>query len=419
MEIARILGGRRLCGSVTIGGSKNACLPILAASLLTHEECIVRNVPALGDVTTMLEILRVLGANVEWIGKHCVRIRAGDVSFKVPEIYVQKMRASVCLMGALLGRTGRAIVPIPGGCVIGHRPIDLHIKGFRALGCKIFRYRDFFAIDGSQLRAGNVTLRGEHGSTVTGTINIIMAAAAACGETIIDGAAIEPEVVDFCGYLSAMGAKIDGIGTATLKVTGGIPLHGCEYAVIGDRIEAGTFICAALMTNGDVEIFGLECGLLDPFMEKLRQIGAAVAQDTSGRITARANGQLNYGHIATGPHPGSPTDLQAQFCALQTQACGESTIVESVYPSRFLYASELAKMGASISIADASARVSGPCALRGACLRATDLRASAALYLAGMCAAGETVIHGVHHLDRGYEDFELKLRGIGADVRRI
>jgi UDP-N-acetylglucosamine 1-carboxyvinyltransferase len=392
---------------------------MLAASLLTCEECVIHNVPALSDVVTMIAILRELGVSVNRIGEHSVKIHARNASFVVPEIYMQKMRASVCLMGALIGRTGKAIVPIPGGCVIGCRPIDLHIKGFRALGCRTVRRRDFFVMDGSRLHAEKITLSGERGSTVTGTINVIMAAIKAPGESVIEGAAVEPEVSDFCGYLSAMGAKISGVGTSTLKVTGGIALHGCEYTVIGDRIEAGTFVCAGLITGGDVRIFGLERGLLDPFLVGLRRIGARVSQDDDGKITVQSGGQLSYADIVTGPHPGFPTDLQAQFCALQTQSCGESTIVEGVYPSRFMYAAELGKMGAAIRVENASARVSGPCALRGACLRATDLRSSAALYLAGLCASGETFVYDAHHIDRGYENLEMKLRAIGANIRRV
>jgi UDP-N-acetylglucosamine 1-carboxyvinyltransferase len=419
MRIAHIIGGERLDGDVRVGGSKNACLPVLAASLLTDEECVIHNVPRLNDIAIMLEIFSSLGVKVSRIGKHSVKIHAKNVSAEAPASLVGKMRGSVCLMGALIGRIGKAMVHVPGGCVIGTRPIDLHLKGFRALGCFIAEKDDLMMIDGSNVHGAQIYLRGARGSTMTGTMNVIMAALRAHGETIIEGAAVEPEVVDFCNYLVAMGARIYGIGTSVLKIFGGIPLHGCEYTIIGDRIEAGTFVCAGLMTGGNVNIFGLECHLLDPFLEKLMEIGAVVFQDAVGTIRVRSNGQLSGTDIDTGPHPGFPTDLQAQFCSLLTQSTRRSCITENIYPDRFLYTRELGKMGASISVELQHANVDGNSELIGTHVVATDLRASAALYLAGLRARGDTFVHDIHHLIRGYENFDEKLCSLGARIEQI
>jgi UDP-N-acetylglucosamine 1-carboxyvinyltransferase len=417
--IVRIFGGKRLVGSVTVGGSKNACLPVLAASILTDEECIINNVPALSDTATMVEIIRGIGVEVSYIGIHSLRIRAREIFRDVKEAFVRKMRGSVCLMGALIGRSGKATIPIPGGCVIGPRPIDLHVKGFRLLGCNVIEKDGFLSIDGEGIHGAKMFLSGERGSTVTGTINVIMAALRANDKTIIEGAAIEPEVTDFCRYLAKMGAKISGIGTANLEITGGTPLHGCEYTIMGDRIEAGTFVCAGLITGGNIKIFGIEHGFLNAFLEKLRSVGADVSQDASGMIHVRSVQSISATEIVTGPYPGFPTDLQAQLCSLLTQSDGKSTITDVIYPDRFMYVPELKKMGANIDVVSPSARINGNADLSGAHLTATDLRASAALYLAGLRASGKTVIHDVFHLDRGYENFEGKLAELGADIERI
>ncbi|MDR1432925.1 MAG: UDP-N-acetylglucosamine 1-carboxyvinyltransferase [Puniceicoccales bacterium] len=419
MKIARIVGGERLSGSVEVGGSKNACLPVLAASLLTEDECVIHNIPRLSDIATMLEIFSSMGVVCSSVGEHSLRISARKVTSEAPTFLVRKMRASVCLMGALICRAGRAAINVPGGCLIGARPIDLHIKGFKALGCRITENGDLFAVDGSDLRGTEICLSGERGSTMTGTINVMMAALRAKGETTISCAAKEPEVVDFCRCLVAMGAKIDGIGTSILKIFGGIQLHGCEHTVIGDRIEAGTFICAGLMTDGDVKISGLGKGFLSAFLSKLREIGAKVSQDARGIIHVKPSGQLAGTEVETGPHPGFPTDLQAQFCALLTQSKVESSITEKIYPDRFSYVQELKRAGADISVSGPRAHIGGNSKLKGAHVVASDLRASAALYLAGLCAKGNTFVHDVYHLDRGYENFEGKLCSLGAKIERF
>ncbi|MDR1233291.1 MAG: UDP-N-acetylglucosamine 1-carboxyvinyltransferase, partial [Puniceicoccales bacterium] len=276
MEAAYIVGDRRLVGGVKVSGSKNACLPILAASLLTDEECIINNVPRLSDIDTMLEIFKAIGVDFSYVGSHMLKIQARNISSEVPGSLVKKMRASICLMGALLGRLRRVVIPKPGGCVIGDRPFDLHIKGFKALGYKIFEGDGIWTLDGRDLYGTTVCLSGPRGSTMTGTINVVMAAVMIPEQTIIEDAAVEPEVVDFCRYLARMGAKIEGIGTPILTIHGGEPLHGCKYAIIGDRIETGTFVCAGLITGGNIRISGLEFGLLDSFLHPLRKIGANV-----------------------------------------------------------------------------------------------------------------------------------------------
>ncbi|MDR1401845.1 MAG: UDP-N-acetylglucosamine 1-carboxyvinyltransferase [Puniceicoccales bacterium] len=419
MNIARIVGGGRLSGSVNISGSKNASFPVMAASLLTEEACLIHNIPRLSDTDTMVEILRSLGAEVVRIGEHSLKIQASRVMSEVPAPLMRKIRGSICLMGALVGRLGKATIAVPGGCSIGDRPIDLHIKGFRALGCIIEEKDDILKLDGSNLRGTTVCLRGARGSTMTGTVNVIMVALRADGETTIESAAIEPEVTDFCRYLTQMGAKIDGIGTSTLKIVGKVPLHGCEYAIIKDRLEAGTFICAGLITGGSMDLHGLQCGFLDVFFDKLREMGADVSQSLDGTIRVRSSGQLAGTMVNTQPYPGFPTDLQAQICALLTQSRNDSVITEEIYPGRFLYTSELQKMGAKIDVASPCAHVHGNSKLSGARVEATDLRASAALYLAGLCAQGETFVGGVHHLDRGYENFEAKLCSLGAQIERM
>ncbi|MDR2628948.1 MAG: UDP-N-acetylglucosamine 1-carboxyvinyltransferase [Puniceicoccales bacterium] len=419
MEAACIVGGKRLVGNVKVSGSKNACLPILAASLLTDEECTINNVPRLSDIDTMLEIFKALGVDFSYVGPHMLKIQARNISGEVPGSLVKKMRASICLMGALLGRLHRVVIPKPGGCVIGDRPFDLHIKGFNALGYKVSEENGIWTLDGKDLHGTTVCLSGSRGSTMTGTTNVVMAAAMISGQTTIEGAATEPEVVDFCHYLTHMGAKIGGIGTSTLTIRGGEPLHGCEYTIIGDRMEAGTFVCAGLITGGNIRVSGLEFGLLDSFLYPLRKTGANVFQNIDGIIHVQSNEPLGAIDVVTGPHPGFPTDLQAQLCALLTQSDGNSTIRENIYPNRFMYVAELKKMGATIDHVGPCAHIKGSCALQGAHLQATDLRAGAALYLAGLCATGDTFVHDIFHLDRGYEALEDKLRLLGAKIKRI
>ncbi|MDR1528463.1 MAG: UDP-N-acetylglucosamine 1-carboxyvinyltransferase [Puniceicoccales bacterium] len=419
MEAAYIVGNRRLVGDVKVSGSKNACLPVLAASLLTDEECIINNVPRLSDIDTMLEIFKSLGVDFSYVGPNALKIHARNISGEVPGSLVKKMRASICLMGALLGRLRRVIIPKPGGCVIGDRPFDLHTKGFRALGYEISEKDEIWTLDGKNLHGTTVCLSGPRGSTMTGTTNVVMAAIMIPGKTIIEDAAIEPEVIDFCRYLIRMGAKIEGVGTSILTIHGGEPLHGCEYTIIGDRMEAGTFVCAGLITGGNIRILGLESGLLDSFLYPLRKTGANVFQDIDGTIHVQPGEPLGAIDVVTGPHPGFPTDLQAQLCTLLTQSNGNSTIRENIYPNRFMYVTELKKMGATIDHVGPCAHIKGSCSLQGTHLQASDLRAGAALYLAGLCAAGDTFVHDIFHLDRGYEALEDKLCLLGAKIKRI
>lgn len=418
MEVAHIWGGERLNGSVRVGGSKNACLPIIAASLLTPDECVVHNVPRLLDVMTMVDILRELGADVSWKGDHDVVIRAHNISSDVPYDLAKKMRASICLLGALIARCGRSRMPRPGGCLIGDRPIDLHLKGLKSLGCTIEDDDDYITVDGKSLHGASIDMSGRYGSTMTGTMNVIFAALSANGDTEIINAACEPEVVDFCRCLCSMGASIDGIGTSRIIVHGGHELHGYDYTVIGDRIEAGTFVCAGLMTGGQLTITGLEPGLLGIFLAKLLNAGADIYEGNDGTLTVRPS-RLNGMEIITGPHPSFPTDLQAQLCSLSMIANTSSTIEERVYPDRFLYVNELNKMGAGIVLREHCAHVT-PIAheLNATDLEATDLRACAALYLAGLIANGKTTIHNIKYLDRGYDNFEKKLQSLGARVQR-
>lgn len=421
MDVLRIRGGRALHGEIAVGGAKNACLPLLAATLLTDEPCVLRNVPDLSDARFMIEILRHQGASVEPAGKNAWRVVAGTLQPKTPYELVRKMRASICMMGALLGRLKRAEIPLPGGCVIGHRPIDLHVKGLKKLGCEIENCAGTMRIDASRSRGAYVFLGGRYGSTVTGTSNILMAAVLAPGTTRIDSAACEPEVQDLCRMLVRMGAKISGIGSPTLRVEGVEKLSGCEYSVIPDRIEAGTFLLCGAITRGDVVVHGAVAEHLGAFLDKMDEAG--VPFETLSPTAIRVRGDLAKDFrpidVVTLPHPGFPTDLQAQFTALLSRAPGISIVTERIYPNRFMHVPELLRMGADISIEGPSAIVNGVSALSGAPVMASDLRASAALVLAGLAASGETWVQRIYHLDRGYEKFETRLAALGADVERL
>jgi UDP-N-acetylglucosamine 1-carboxyvinyltransferase len=421
VEVARIIGGRELHGEVWVSGSKNACLPILVACLLTEEECIIENVPNLSDIRLILDILRNVGVNIEYIDTHTLKVCAAAINPHAPYDAVKKMRASVCLMGAFLGRIGRSSVSLPGGCIIGQRPIDLHIKGFKKLGCTVEMKNGYLEVDGSNMVGSRIFLGGRYGSTVTGTANVLMAALGAQGVTIIESAAYEPEIVDLCLFLRRQGAIIGGIGTSMLTIEGRHKLHGCRYRVIGDRVEAGTFICAALMTRGRITIRGNAQNVSSAVYDKLEEIGADVRELEDGTIVADGTKQnLRSTEIITLPYPGFPTDLQAQFCALLSCVDGISVVSERIYPTRFMHIPELNRMGASIMLEESHAIIHGSSSrkLTGAQLMASDLRASAALYLAGLCAENETLIHRIYHLDRGYENFDEKLRSLGANIER-
>jgi UDP-N-acetylglucosamine 1-carboxyvinyltransferase len=413
-----IHGPNRLAGTVRASGAKNAALPALAACLLTDRTVRLERVPAVRDIRTMCRLLGHLGMACETGPGGAVTVRRdgpGALAHEAPYELVKTMRASVLVLGPLLARHGEARVSLPGGCAIGVRPIDQHLEGLRALGAEV------------ELEHGDVTVRARRLAggrfrfavpTVTGTENVLMAATLARGTTVLENCAAEPEVGDLAALLSAMGAKIEGAGGPVIEVEGAAELGGADHRVIPDRIEAGTYLVAAAMTGGAVRVEGARPADLAPLTEKLAAAGLALDEEPEA-LTVRGNGELAPVDVDTAPHPGFPTDLQAQFMALMTRARGVSTIRELVFENRFQHAPELARMGADIRIDGNTARVHGPAALAGAHVMATDLRASASLVMAGLAAAGETVVHRIYHLDRGYEAMESKLQSLGARVERV
>jgi UDP-N-acetylglucosamine 1-carboxyvinyltransferase len=416
----RIQGGRPLRGQISVSGAKNAALPIFAATLLTEETCVIENVPDLSDVRFMGEILAELGAQVERPDEHTWKITAKSIGHFAPHKLVSKMRASVVLLGPLIARLRKAVVSQPGGCNFGPRPIDLHIKGLKSLGCTVKMKKGYLHVDGAGLRGSELFLGGRQGSTVTGTANMVMAATLTPGVTRIDSAACEPEVEDLCRMLVAMGARIDGIGTHVLTIEGVDRLRGVRHRVIPDRIEAGTWIVAAAITRGDVTVTGANAQHLGAFFDKLDEAGIAISLEGPDKLRINAaNLKPKPVDLITLPHPGYPTDLQAQMCALLAITPGISIITERIYPNRFMYVSELQRMGADIAIEGPSAIIKGRPRLSGAMVMASDLRASAALILAGLHANDETWVRRVYHLDRGYEKFDGKLRGLGAQIERL
>ncbi len=421
MDVIRLKGGRTLRGEVTVGGAKNAALPIFAATLLTDEPCILENVPDLRDIRSMVEIIRYLGAEIEQQGPHTWRIHAKKIGTRAPYELVRKMRASICLLGPMVARMRKAEISFPGGCVIGPRPIDLHIKGLEKLHCDVKTQGGYVFVDAARLAGGEIFLGGRQGSTVTGTENILMAAVLTPGTTCIDSAACEPEVEDLCRMLIAMGAQIEGVGSHRLIIHGVKKLNGVTHSIIPDRIEAGTYLIAALMTKGDITVHGARARDLSAFIDKLEEAGQPVYVENENTMRIRATGtQLRPVDIITLPHPGFPTDLQAQMCALMAQTPGLSIITERVYPNRFMHVPEIQRMGADIAIEGPSAIIKGGRRLSGAPVMASDLRASAALILAGLAAdTGETWVQRIYHLDRGYEKMDEKLQALGADIERV
>jgi UDP-N-acetylglucosamine 1-carboxyvinyltransferase len=419
MDVFKVSGNGPLSGEIKVGGAKNAALPLLAATLLTDEVVTLRNVPDLSDIRFMVEILRHVGSEIENPEPGVWRLKAAELTHIAPYQLVRKMRASVCLLGPLTARLRKAEVSIPGGCVIGPRPIDLHLKGLAKLNCKVEINNGYVHVDASKMRGGPVFLGGRSGSTVTGTANIVMAAVLAPGTTRIECAACEPEIVDLCNLLVKMGAEIKGIGSPELIIEGVEKLHGCEHSVIADRIEAGTFIVAAAITRGDVTVKGIPTNLLGAFLDKLEEAGVPLEVKDDEIHVLPYSGSLNPVDCITLPHPGFPTDLQAQLCALMTQVEGISIITERIYPNRFMHVPELQRMGADIAIEGPSAIIKGASKLSGAPVMASDLRASAALILAAFAATGDTWIQRIYHLDRGYERFETKLAGLGAKIERL
>ncbi|MBT3666478.1 MAG: UDP-N-acetylglucosamine 1-carboxyvinyltransferase [Opitutae bacterium] len=420
MEVFRICGGTSLNGVVNISGSKNAALPQFAATLLSSEQSVLRNVPNLSDVRFMAEILSELGAEVRQLDNSTWEINPANITHNAPYELVRKMRASICLLGPLVGRLKKAEIPMPGGCVIGQRPIDLHIKALSRLGANIELKKGIVKVDGKNLRGNKLFLGGRHGSTVTGTSNAIMAAVLAPGLTTIDSSACEPEISDLCSMLISMGAKISGVGSHRLEIEGVNKLSGCNHRVIPDRIEAATYAIAAAITQGEVTLNGAKSEHLGSFINVMQESGVSMDLEHTDQIKVYLkNGELNSLEIITLPYPGFPTDLQAQSCALACKANGLSILTERVYPSRFMHVPELMRMGADIAMEGASSVVKGKSKLTGAPVMASDLRASAALILAGLAAEGESWVQRIYHLDRGYDAFEKKLQALGAIVERV
>jgi UDP-N-acetylglucosamine 1-carboxyvinyltransferase len=420
MDSLLIKGATPLSGEVRVSGAKNACLPMFAAALLTDEKCVLKNVPNLSDVRFMADIVRAVGAEVSNPSEGVWEICAKNLSHIAPYELVRKMRASICLLGPLSARMKKAEVSLPGGCVIGARPVDLHIKGMRALGAKVEIERGYICVDARKMRGAQVYLGGRFGSTVTGTANIVMAAVSIPGTTVIENAACEPEIADLCVMLEKMGAIIEGAGSPTISITGVPRLCGATHSVMPDRIEAGTWITAALASRGKVLIRDAQKKYLGSFLDVLERAECPVKAKSPSSIYVDASDlKLRPIEAITLPYPGLPTDLQAQLCALMTQADGISIVTERIYPERFMHVPELARMGANIAREGPSAIISGGTKLSGAPVMASDLRASAALVIAALAASGETLIHRVYHIDRGYEKIDEKLASLGARVERL
>ncbi len=417
MDRFRINGGKRLSGAIAVSGAKNSALPCLAASLLTPETLALRNVPYVRDLITMRRLLEDLGCTVLVPELRTHRINASAVeNCEAPYELVKTMRASVLVLGPLVARFGLARVSLPGGCAIGQRPIDLHLAALEQLGAKIELHSGVVEAKAQRLRGGDIHFDIV---TVTGTENVMMAATLAGGVTRISNAACEPEVVDLAALLVKMGAKIEGAGTPTITVTGVEALRGVDHTIIPDRIEAGTFLVAAAITRGELEITNCEPDHLTAVVERLRAAGVTIEEAGDHTLRVACNGRLRAVDVTTAVYPGFPTDMQAQYMALMTQAEGGSVITETIFENRFMHASELMRLGARVRIHGHSVEVHGPSPLGGAQLIASDLRASASLVLAGLAAEGETWIDRVYHIDRGYEKIEEKLRAVGAEIERI
>jgi UDP-N-acetylglucosamine 1-carboxyvinyltransferase len=417
MDKLLIKGPNRLRGRIKNSGSKNAALPIMAACLLTKERCVIKNVPNLSDIRTMIRLLQRLGVQVNY-SDNTVVIESGNFKGDTATYkFVSVMRASVCVLGPLLARQRRAKVSLPGGCVIGPRPIDLHIKGLRALGSDIDLSHGYVVAKTRQLKGKDIYLGGAFGSSVLATANIMMAATLAKGRTIIENAACEPEVVDLAEMLIKMGAKITGHRTHMIEIEGVKKLGGAAHTVISDRIEAATYMIAAAMTHGDITIEGACMEHIGAVVDKLKTAGVTITRKPDG-IRVKGNNFIRPVDVVTLPFPGFPTDLQAQITAMMCYAKGISIVTEKIYPERFMHISELNRMGADIILEGESAIIKGPMRLTGAPVMASDLRASAALVLAALVAKGTTEISRIYHLDRGYENIEQKLSALGANIWR-
>ena len=416
MDKLVIEGGAALTGTIDISGAKNAALPILTAALLTEETLTVENVPHLRDVATMLDLLGRMGVSASRHGKLGVALNARSLGDPVaPYDLVKTMRASVLVLGPLLARLGSARVSLPGGCAIGLRPVDQHLKGLQAMGATITMEQGYMVASAPRLKGARICMDLV---TVTGTENIMMAASLAEGRTVIENAAREPEVVDLAGCLNAMGARVIGAGTDTITIDGVERLHGARYRVMPDRIETGTFLAAAAAAGGRVRLNGARADILDAVLDKLREAGAKV-EAAPDWIEIQAHGIRQAVNLRTAPYPGFPTDMQAQFVALNSVAQGTAVVTETIFENRFMHAQELRRLGADIEVEGNTAIVKGVTRLDGATVMATDLRASASLVVAGLVARGTTTIERVYHLDRGYERIEEKLSRLGARIRRV
>ncbi|MEP7328140.1 MAG: UDP-N-acetylglucosamine 1-carboxyvinyltransferase [Betaproteobacteria bacterium] len=415
MDKLRITGGAPLAGSVRASGAKNAALPILCAALLSPEPLRLANVPRLNDVGTMEALLTQMGVQLDARTPGQVTLDAARIDWPLaPYELVKTMRASILALGPLLARCGEARVSLPGGCAIGLRPVDQHVKGLTAMGAEIDLEHGYINARG-RLRGANIVFDMV---TVTGTENLLMAATLAQGTTVLDNAAREPEVIDLAQCLTAMGAKISGAGTSRITIEGVAQLHGAAHAIMPDRIETGTFLAAVVATGGDVTVTGTQPDSLSAVIDKLREAGAdiVIAGDT---IRVRRDGPLRSVNLRTAPHPGFPTDMQAQFMALATRADGTAVITETIFENRMMHVQELRRLGADIEVEGSTAVVKGVGKLTGADVMATDLRASACLVIAGLVAEGDTTIDRIYHLDRGYERIEEKLSGLGARIERV
>lgn len=424
MDRILIRGGNRLSGKIAISGAKNAALTLMPCALLTDEPLTLRNLPRLADVDSFGHLLNELGASTAIEGTRpndfgrVMTARAGRLTSTVaPYDIVRKMRASILVLGPLLGRAGEATVSLPGGCAIGNRPIDLHLKALQAMGAEIEVAAGYVkaSAPGGRLKGGRFSFPVV---SVGATENALMAAVTCKGTTVLDNAAREPEIVDLCNLLVAMGAQISGIGTERLEIEGKDRLHGATYAVMPDRIEAGSYACAAAITGGDIELVGAEANDMRATLDALVQAGVTVEEKKSG-IRIAAEGKLKPLTLSTAPFPGFATDMQAQFMAMQLVAEGASVFTETIFENRYMHVPELARMGAHIDVRGRTAVVHGPTRLVGAQVMATDLRASMSLIIAGLVAEGETQVSRVYHLDRGYERLEEKLQGVGADIERV
>ncbi len=419
MDSFVIEGGARLRGTLRIAGSKNAALPVMAAALLADGPSVIADIPNLQDIRSQIELLKLLGCRAERQADGKLEIEVVDEKCShAPYDVVRKMRASICVLGPLLAKRGHVRVSMPGGCAIGDRPVDIHLRGLRALGATIELDGGDIIAHADKLHGAEVFLGGNFGSTVLGTANVMSAATLALGTTVIECAACEPEIVDLADYLTSMGAKIAGQGTPRIVVQGVPALHGAEHRIIPDRIEAGTFMVAAAISNGELNLDNVRIDHLMAAVDKLRSIGVIVEKSSQGVTVASAR-RLEAAIITTQPYPGFPTDLQAQFMALLAIANGNSIVSEKIFPDRFMHVAELTRLGARMHREGATVIIEGEQQLIGAPVMASDLRASAALVLAGLAARGTTTINRVYHIDRGYEKIEERLNALGANIKRV